>query len=103
MQANAVSNWDDLEPIDQYMMAKTAQLLVRRRAGLRQLHASTASTVPVYDFVNDLSSVYMDVTKDRLYSESPDSPRRRAVQTVLFEHPGSACARAFAHPVVHGR
>ena len=37
-----------------------------------------------YDFVNELSSVYMDVTKDRLYSESPDSPRRRAVQTVLM-------------------
>ena len=38
----------------------------------------------VYDFVNDLSSVYMDVTKDRLYSEAPNSPRRRAVQTVLM-------------------
>ena len=37
-----------------------------------------------YDFVNELSSVYMDVTKDRLYSEAPDSPRRRAVQTVVM-------------------
>ena len=37
-----------------------------------------------YDFVNDLSAVYMDVAKDRLYSEAPDSPRRRAVQTVLM-------------------
>ena len=39
----------------------------------------------VYDYiVNDLSAVYMDATKDRLYSEAPDSPRRRAVQTVLM-------------------
>ena len=26
----------------------------------------------------------MDVTKDRLYSEAPASPRRRAVQTVIM-------------------
>ena len=37
-----------------------------------------------YDFVNELSSVYMDVTKDRLYSEAPESPRRRAVQSVIM-------------------
>ena len=82
-QANAVSNWDDLEPIDQYMMAKTAQLL----SDVEQAYDSfkfNGVYRAVYDFVNDLSSVYMDVTKDRLYSESPDSPRRRAVQTVLF-------------------
>ena len=33
---------------------------------------------------DSLSAVYMDATKDRLYSEAPDSPRRRAVQTVLM-------------------
>ena len=39
----------------------------------------------VYDYiVNDLSAVYMDATKDRVYSEAPDSPRRRAAQTVLM-------------------
>ena len=45
--------------------------------------ASTAVYRACYDFVNDLSSVYMDVAKDRLYSEAPASPRRRAVQSVL--------------------
>ena len=34
--------------------------------------------------MNDISAVYMDVTKDRLYAEAPASPRRRAVQTVLM-------------------
>ena len=38
----------------------------------------------LYDYVNDISAVYMDVTKDRLYAEAPASPRRRAVQTVLM-------------------
>jgi isoleucyl-tRNA synthetase len=31
----------------------------------------------------DLSSLYVDITKDRLYCDAPDSPRRRATQTVM--------------------
>jgi isoleucyl-tRNA synthetase len=42
----------------------------------------------VYHTVNqfcavDLSSLYIDITKDRLYCDAPDSPRRRATQTVM--------------------
>ncbi len=33
----------------------------------------------------DLSALYFDVTKDILYSDAPNAPRRRAVQTVLYE------------------
>ena len=31
----------------------------------------------------DLSSLYIDITKDRLYCDAPDSPRRRATQAAL--------------------
>ncbi len=31
----------------------------------------------------DLSNFYLDVAKDRLYINSPNSPDRRACQTVL--------------------
>ncbi len=31
----------------------------------------------------DLSAIYVDVTKDRLYCDAADSPRRRATQTVM--------------------
>ncbi len=31
----------------------------------------------------DLSSLYVDITKDRLYCDSPDSPRRRATQFAM--------------------
>ena len=31
----------------------------------------------------DLSSLYVDITKDRMYCDAPDAPRRRATQTVL--------------------
>jgi isoleucyl-tRNA synthetase len=33
----------------------------------------------------DLSQLYFDVTKDILYCDAPNAPRRRAVQTVLYE------------------
>jgi isoleucyl-tRNA synthetase len=44
----------------------------------------------VYHILNqfcavDLSSLYIDVTKDRMYCDAPDSPRRRATQTVMHE------------------
>ena len=33
----------------------------------------------------DLSSLYIDITKDRMYCDAPDSPRRRATQMVMHE------------------
>ncbi len=76
-------SWDDLEPIDRAMMAKTYALLGEVEAAYDACRFNAVYRA-AYDFVNDLSSVYMDVAKDRLYSEAPDSPRRRAVQTVLM-------------------
>jgi len=31
----------------------------------------------------DLSSLYVDITKDRMYCDAPDSPRRRATQMIM--------------------
>jgi isoleucyl-tRNA synthetase len=39
----------------------------------------------------DLSSLYIDITKDRMYCEAADSPRRRAAQTVMHEIFGDLC------------
>ena len=33
----------------------------------------------------DLSSLYVDITKDRMYCDAPDSPRRRATQAAIRE------------------
>ena len=33
----------------------------------------------------DLSSLYIDITKDRMYCDAPDSPRRRATQAAMGE------------------
>src|SRR5438105_4996986 len=42
----------------------------------------------VYHSINhfcavDLSSLYIDITKDRMYCDAPDSPRRRATQSAM--------------------
>ncbi len=78
-----VASWDDLEPVDKYMMARAYKLLCDCEAAY-DAYKFQGVYRSCYDFVNELSSVYMDVTKDRLYSEAPDSPRRRAVQSVVM-------------------
>ncbi len=83
IERDGVRSWSDLEPVDQHMMVKTADLLEQIESAYDTYKFNAVYRI-AYDFVNDLSAVYMDVTKDRLYSEAPDSPRRRAVQTVLM-------------------
>src|SRR5436309_1098625 len=39
----------------------------------------------------DLSSLYIDITKDRMYCDAPDSARRRATQTAMHEIYGARC------------
>src|SRR5438552_2877887 len=39
----------------------------------------------------DLSSLYIDITKDRMYCDAADSVRRRAAQTVMHEIFGALC------------
>src|SRR5262249_38334817 len=50
----------------------------------------------VYHAVNqfcavDLSSLYVDITKDRMYCDAPDSPRRRATQVAMREIFNALC------------
>ncbi|WP_261429702.1 isoleucine--tRNA ligase [Xiamenia xianingshaonis] len=80
---DAVSDWNALEPIDQYYLAAAAALLSEVTQAYQEFRYNSVYRA-CYEFVNDLSAVYMDVAKDRLYSEAPNSPRRRAVQTVLM-------------------
>ncbi len=39
----------------------------------------------------DLSSLYIDITKDRMYCDAPDSPQRRATQMVMHEIFNALC------------
>ena len=74
----------DMKPVDVWAMLRLKQLLadVERGYDEYRFHAVFRS---LYDYVvTDLSAVYMDVIKDRLYSEAPNSIARRSAQTVLM-------------------
>ena len=77
--------------VDRYMLAKLDTFVARVRKAYEDYDLHVVHRLLV-DFVTvDLSAVYSDVTKDRLYSDALDSPSRRAAQVVLYE-----CLRAIA-------
>lgn len=81
--SKAVTDWNDLDPLDQWAMVRLQQLLedVDGFYGEYKFHYVYRA---VYDYVvGDLSAVYLDAMKDRLYAEAPDSPARRGAQTVI--------------------
>jgi isoleucyl-tRNA synthetase len=75
----------ELLPLDRYMLARTREMTekVRDWYAAFEFHR-------VYHAVNefaivDLSSFYLDVLKDRLYTFAPSSRERRSAQTVLWQ------------------
>ena len=83
-QVNAVTDWNALLPVDQWIMARTRDLLAEVNAAYDEYRFHNVYRA-VYDFVvNDLSAVYMEAAKDRLYSYAPNDPARRSAQTAMM-------------------
>jgi isoleucyl-tRNA synthetase len=75
----------DLLPLDRYMLAKTRELTEKILAWYEAFEFHR-----VYHAVNefaivDLSSFYLDVLKDRMYTFAPTRAARRSAQTVLWK------------------
>jgi len=75
----------ELLPLDQYMLARSRDL-AEKILGFYE----TFEFHRVYHAVNefaivDLSSFYLDVLKDRMYTFAPTSKERRSAQTVLWQ------------------
>ena len=75
----------DLEPLDKLMVARLTEVQAEvdaAYAGYEFNHAFRA----LYDFVvTELSNVYLDALKDRLYCDAPTASSRRSAQTVVAE------------------
>ena len=74
----------DMPELDRFALVSLGDLLERVTTSYdewRFHHVYRA----IYDYVGDLSAVYLDVLKDRLYADAPASGSRRAAQTVLAE------------------
>lgn len=80
---SAVVDYDEMLALDRWAMVRTRILLDRVTAAYEEFRFHVAYHA-VYDFIiRDLSAVYMDALKDRLYSDAAGSLERRSAQTVL--------------------
>ena len=95
------SPWADMPELDRFALVQLSDVARATSPGTTTSGASTWSTARVFDYCGDLSAFYLDVLKDRLYADAPDSLSRRSAQTVLARDPRRARARAGADPLVH--
>ena len=74
--------WAEMPELDRLALVQLADLGQRVTAAYDEwrFHAVYRA---IYDYVGDLSSVYLDVLKDRLYADAPRGASRRSAQTVL--------------------
>jgi isoleucyl-tRNA synthetase len=77
--------------VDRYMLARLDDVVQRAHKAYRDYELHVVHRLLVELVTVDISAFYGDVTKDRLYSDAPDSPARRAAQVVMYE-----CLRAIA-------
>ena len=76
--------WAALQPLDQYILARTAVLDAKIRNSYDDFEFHRAYQA-LNEFINtDLSALYLDVIKDRLYTLAPNSPARRSAQTAQW-------------------
>jgi len=76
---------NELLEIDRWILSRTEDLIRRARASYSE-NAFHKVYRAIYDFATtDLSAVYFDVLKDRLYTAAPKSQARRSGQTALYK------------------
>ncbi|MBN2430885.1 MAG: isoleucine--tRNA ligase [Acidobacteria bacterium] len=76
---------EDLTEIDRWALARLNQLLDKCRAAYDAYNFHIVYHT-IYQFCTvDLSAVYLDILKDRLYTAAADAPERRSSQTAIWE------------------
>jgi isoleucyl-tRNA synthetase len=73
-----------MAPLDRYILARTAELDCKIRKAYDDFEFHRAYHA-LNEYTNsDLSALYLDVLKDRLYTFAPNHPARRSAQTALW-------------------
>jgi len=85
----------EMQSLDQYMLLQTADLDAEVREWYTGFLFHKAYQRILNFCVVDLSAVYFDVLKDRLYTWAPDSVGRRSAQTAIWRS-GEALVRLLA-------
>jgi len=81
-EKDAAVDWADMPELDRVALAQLADMLERVTGHYDEWRFYQAMRA-VSDYLGDLSAVYLDVLKDRLYADAPASVSRRSAQTVL--------------------
>ncbi len=77
--------YEKLSELDQWALLKLHQLTAKVLDAYRNMEFHVVFHA-VHNFCAvDMSAFYLDIVKDRLYTEKPDSEARRAAQTVMYE------------------
>ncbi len=77
--------FEQMEPLDQYMLARTAELTANVRDWYDAMEFHRVYHAINQFCVSDLSAVYLDVLKDRMYTFAPSNPQRRSAQTAIWK------------------
>ncbi|KAI7822208.1 isoleucyl-tRNA synthetase [Gamsiella multidivaricata] len=93
-------SYDQLSRLDKFMLAEVYQFSKNVNAGYDEFMFNKVFTQLQYFTSTTLSSFYLDVIKDSLYSDAERSLQRRAIQTVLF-HTLNAFTRSVAPLAPH--
>jgi len=76
--------YNDLEEIDQWALSKTQKLIKEVTKAYETFNFCSVYHT-IYNFCTvEMSSFYLDISKDNLYTSAKNSNKRRSTQTVLF-------------------
>jgi isoleucyl-tRNA synthetase len=74
----------DLADLDRYILLRWERVLEKIYAGYKNFQFHIFHHIFLNFCINDLSSFYLDIVKDRLYSSGASSCERRSGQTAIF-------------------
>jgi len=74
----------ELEEIDKYALLKLNELVKKCTESYDRYDFHEAYQAINVFCVTDMSSFYLDIIKDRLYTSKPDAKKRRAAQTTMY-------------------
>jgi isoleucyl-tRNA synthetase len=86
---------ESLLPLDRYLRSRLQRFISRVRQSYLDYEFHLVTRAAIDFSAVELSALYFDVLKDRLYCDRADGQRRRAAQTVLWEIADTMC-RALA-------
>jgi isoleucyl-tRNA synthetase len=76
--------WERMLPLDQYMLTRTRELTEKILGWYDDFEFHRIYHALNEFAVAELSQLYIDAVKDRIYTFAPDNPARRSAQTVLW-------------------